>query len=96
MLDGSSRPAEDPHPRYGWVDHVPVSHDQSGEPSPAYDRQLLLFGAKRAAVLDLWEVQRYGGDSYRDADHVSIYGMRPGDWYARGVRLLGRTAVECT
>src|SRR5262249_23347144 len=24
------------------------------------------------------------------------YGLRPDDWYARGIRLLGRTAVECT
>ena len=61
-----------------------------------YDRQLLLAGAKRNALLDLWEVQRYGIDSYRDADYVSIYGLRPAEWYARGIRLLGRTAVECT
>jgi hypothetical protein len=61
-----------------------------------YDRQLLLAGAKRNAVLDLWEVQRYGTDSYGDADYVAIYGMRPPEWYAKGVRLVGRTAVECT
>jgi hypothetical protein len=59
-------------------------------------RQLLLFGAKREATLDLWEVQRYGAESYGDTDHVSVYGMRPAEWYARGIRLLGRTAVECT
>jgi hypothetical protein len=56
----------------------------------------LLFGARRDAVLDLWEVQRYGVDSFGDIDHVSVYGMRPADWPDRGVRLLGRTAVECT
>ena len=61
-----------------------------------YDRQLLLGGAKRNAVLELWEVQRYGTDSYGNADYVSLYGMRPSDWYAQGIRLLGRTAVECT
>jgi len=61
-----------------------------------YDRQLLLLGAKRNAELELQEVERYGRDSYRDPDYVSIYGLRPADWYARGVRLLGRTAVECT
>ena len=60
-----------------------------------YDRQLLL-GAKRNSVLELSEVQRYGLDSYGDADYVSIYGMPPTDWYAKGIRLLGRTAVECT
>ena len=61
-----------------------------------YGRQLLLGGAKRNAVLHLWEAQRYGADSFGDSDYVSIYGMRPGEWYAKGVRLLGRTAVECT
>jgi hypothetical protein len=61
-----------------------------------YDRELLLHGAKRNAVLELWEAQRYGTDSYGDADYVSIYGLRPAEWHAKGIRLLGRTAVECT
>ncbi len=61
-----------------------------------YDRELLLGGALRSTVLDLWEVERYGADSYGDADYVSVYGMRPATWYAKGIRLLGRTAVECT
>jgi hypothetical protein len=63
---------------------------------PRYDRQLLLFGVKREKVLNLQEVQWYGADSFGDIDHVSVYGMRPADWYDRGIRLLGRTAVECT
>jgi hypothetical protein len=43
------------------------------------------------------EVPRYfGSDSYGDPDYVSLCGMRPADWYSEGVRLLGRTAVECT
>jgi hypothetical protein len=70
------------------------------QPGPGFgsrfDRRLLLFGTRRDQVLQLWEVQRYGRDSYGDADYVSIYGMPPAQWYARGVRLLGRTAVECT
>ncbi|MGN6168357.1 MAG: hypothetical protein ACTHQQ_09325 [Solirubrobacteraceae bacterium] len=61
----------------------------------AYDRTFLL-GEKRNEVVDLWEVQRYGLDSFGDPDFVSIYGLKPEEWYARGVRLLGRTAVECT
>ena len=61
-----------------------------------YDRALLLTGAKRNAVLTLREVQQYGIDSFSDADYVSIYGMPPAEWYGRGIRLLGRTAVECT
>src|SRR5690348_7148962 len=63
---------------------------------PIYDRALLLNGARRDAVLDLSEVQRYGHDSFGDPDYVAIYGMRPAEWYAKGVRMLGRTAVECT
>ena len=68
----------------------------TGSKSPAYDRQLLLEGAKRNAVLDLTEVQRYGVESWGDPDYVRIYGLRPADWYGRGIRILGRTAVECT
>ena len=63
---------------------------------PLHDRELLLGGAKRNAILELWEVQRYGSDSFGDRDYVSLYGMRPADWHGRGVRVLGRTAVECT
>jgi hypothetical protein len=63
---------------------------------PVYDRSLLLFGARRNLELDLDEVERYGTDSHGDPDYVSIYGMRPAEWYAAGVRLLGRTVVECT
>jgi predicted RNA methylase len=62
----------------------------------AYDRGLLLGGAKRNAVLTFAEVQRYGVDSFGDPDYVSLYGLSPAEWYARGVRILGRTAVECT
>ena len=61
-----------------------------------YNRELLLAGNKRNAILELSEVRRYGTDSYGDPDYVSIYGMHPVDWYAKGVRVLGRTAVECT
>jgi len=61
-----------------------------------YGRHLLLLGPKRHQVLELWEVERYGADSFGDPDYVAIFGMRPAEWYARGVRLLGRTAVECT
>jgi hypothetical protein len=68
----------------------------SGDQDQTYDRRLLLHGAKRNEVLELWEVERYGTDSYGDADYVSIYGRSPVDWHAKGVRLLGRTAVECT
>jgi hypothetical protein len=62
---------------------------------PAYDRALLL-GQKRNEVLGLEEVVRYGRESFGDPDYVSVYGLRPADWYGNGVRLLARTVVECT
>jgi len=69
---------------------------ESGHPAgQAYNRRLLL-GEKRNVVLTLREVQQYGRDSFGDPDHVSIYGLQPHEWYARGVRILGRTAVEYT
>jgi hypothetical protein len=73
-----------------------VTEESRQAGAQVFDRQLLLFGPMRESVLELWEVQRYGTDSYRNADHVSLYGMPPADWYGRGIRLLGRTAVECT
>jgi len=68
--------------------------DNSGE--PVYNRELLLHGSKRNEVLSLVDVQRYGSDSFSDPDYIRLYGMTPPQWYGRGVRLLGRTAVECT
>lgn len=61
-----------------------------------YDRAFLLSTEKRNQVMELWEIQRYGSDSFADADYVSIYGMSPSTWYQRGIRLLARTTVECT
>lgn len=65
-------------------------------PRPRYDRALLLHGAKRNEVLTLAEVEQYGLDAFGRAEYLSIYGMPPREWYHRGIRLLGRTAVECT
>jgi hypothetical protein len=64
--------------------------------SRVYDRALLLHGAKRNELLTLAEIEKYGLDSFADADYISIYGMPPREWYRHGIRLLGRTAVECT
>jgi hypothetical protein len=63
----------------------------------AYDLWFLL-GERRNELLALREVQQDGRDSFGDPDHVWIYGFKPHEWYAhtRGVRILGRTAVECT
>ena len=73
-----------------------MDRGDGSDPGVRYDRQLLLFGSKRDAVLDLGEVRRYGTDSFGDPDHVTVYGMPPDEWYAHGIRMLGRTAVECT
>ena len=63
---------------------------------PLHDRAFLLHGSKRNEILTLDEVRQYGVDSFADADYLRLYGMTPTEWYASGVRLLGRTAVECT
>jgi hypothetical protein len=64
--------------------------------SERYDRALLLHGPKRDVVLTLDEVRQYGADSFEDPNYVQIYGMSPGEWHGRGIRLLGRTVVERT
>src|SRR5260221_3560141 len=69
---------------------------RSEDRKPVYDRALLLHGPKRDEILTLEEVRQYGIDSFSDPDYVRIYGMAPTAWYGQGIRLLGRTAVECT
>jgi hypothetical protein len=68
----------------------------SGVPSdvPRYDRDLLLSPGKRNQVIELWEVEKFGRDSFGDPDAVSLFGMTPRKWHARGVRILARTALE--
>ena len=54
-----------------------MTGDEHGAPGPVHDWALLLLGRKRNHVLTLEEVQRYGRDSFGDADHVSPDGLRP-------------------
>jgi hypothetical protein len=61
---------------------------------PRYDRDFLLSPGKRNQLMELWEVEKFGADSFGDPDYASIYGMKPAEWYARGVRLLARTTLE--
>jgi hypothetical protein len=75
---------------------LPSDERQRNVKLPVHDRALLLHGCKRNEVLSLSEIEQYGLDSFGNADYVSIYGMPPREWYGCGVRLLGRTAVECT
>jgi hypothetical protein len=65
-----------------------------GEKLPRYDREFLLSPAKRNQVIALWEVEKFGLDSFGDPDAVSLYGMTPSQWYAHGVRILARTTLE--
>src|SRR5215470_10052695 len=74
---------------------MPQGH-RSDFQSQVYDRALMLHGSKRNEILSLADIQKYGVDSFADAGYISIYGMQPEEWYRRGVRVLGRTAVECT
>ena len=62
--------------------------------SPRYDRDFLLSPTKRNQIVELWEVEKFGRDSFGDPDAVSLYGMRPAEWYAKGVRILARTTLE--
>jgi hypothetical protein len=53
-----------------------------------------LSEAKRNQLMKLWEVKKFGSDSFADPDYVCIYGLRPDEWYGRGVRSLARTTLE--
>lgn len=50
---------------------------------PRYDRDFLLSPAKRNQIIQLWEVEKFGRDSFGDPDAVSLYGMTPNQWHAR-------------
>lgn len=81
----------------GQVQERPHTNEhRTNADKPFHDRALLLHGLKRNKVLSLEEVQQYGSDSFSDPEYIRLYGMTPPQWYERGVRLLGRTAVECT
>jgi hypothetical protein len=73
-----------------------MNESPSNASRPVYDRALLLHSSKRNEVLSLAEIEQYGLDSFADADYLGLYGMSPRQWYRHGIRLLGRTAVECT
>jgi hypothetical protein len=65
-----------------------------GSTSTHYDRDLLLSPGKRNQLMELWEVEKFGADSFGDPDYDSIYGMKPAQWYTRGIRLVARTTLE--
>lgn len=55
-----------------------------------------LLGPRRYDALSLDEVVQVGQVLFGDPEAMSFYGLPPIAWYARGVRLLGRTCVEAT
>jgi hypothetical protein len=61
---------------------------------PRYDRDFLLSPGKRNQTIELWEVEKFGRDSFGDPHAVALYGMTPTEWYAKGVRIRCRTALE--
>jgi hypothetical protein len=61
-----------------------------------YNRDFVLFGPLREEVLELEQVRKYGAEMFGDPDAISLYGMAPREWHVRGIRMLGRTTVECT
>jgi hypothetical protein len=71
-----------------------MSSQGSASSDRKYDRDFLLSSEKRNQLIELWEVEKYGNDCFKDPDHVHLYGMAPKDWYARGVRILARTCLE--
>ena len=74
----------------------PMNECPSNPTLVVYNRAFLLHGSKRNEVLSLGEIEQYGLDSFADASYLRLYGLSPREWYQRGIRLLGRTAVECT
>jgi hypothetical protein len=55
-----------------------------------------LLGPRRYELLSLDEIIDVGRVLTGDPQGMAFYQLAPVDWYARGIRLLGRTLVEAT
>jgi len=55
-----------------------------------------LLGPRKYDVLSLGDVIEAGRVLTGDPEGMAFYGLAPSAWYARGIRLLGRTCVEAT
>ncbi len=66
------------------------------DPGRSDDIRAQLLGPRRYEVLDLDEIIEVGRVLTGDPDGMAFYGLAPAVWYARGIRLLGRTCVEAT
>jgi hypothetical protein len=76
------------------VTEATMAHGDPATSVPRFDRDFMLSPTKRNQIVELWEVEKFGRDCFGDPDAVSLYGMRPGEWYTKGVRILARTALE--
>jgi hypothetical protein len=54
------------------------------------------LGPKRNQTLNLDEVIDAGQVFFNDPQGLAYYGMPPSQWFARGIRILGRTCTEAT
>ena len=54
-----------------------MASDRPGDRIPHYDRDFLLSPGKRNQIIELWEVEKFGRDSFGDPNAVSLYGMPP-------------------
>lgn len=55
-----------------------------------------LLGPKRNRTLTLDEVRDAGRVFFTNPEGLAYYGIPPSEWFARGIRVLGRTCVEAT
>jgi hypothetical protein len=55
-----------------------------------------LLGPRRYEVVSLGGIIEVGRVLFGDPQGMAFYGLAPAAWYARGIRLLGRTCVEAT
>jgi hypothetical protein len=60
------------------------------------DLRAQLLGPRRYDVLSLDDIVEAGRVLFGAPDGLAFYGLPPSAWYARGIRLLGRTCVEAT
>lgn len=54
-----------------------------------------LLATRADEELTLADIQDYGSRFVGESDYLRLYGMTPDEYTARGVRLLGRTMIEC-
>jgi hypothetical protein len=57
-------------------------------------REQLLASGLMERQLSFFDVMRVGKRLYNRRNALRLYGMPPISWYARGIRILGRTSIE--